>query len=743
MASHPTPPDPPAPFRSAPGSAGAAIRAADVAHAPAPGMSYPTRIAFSADDTWLTYLHNPEGGLTQQLFVVDLASGDTHQLFGPGEEPQEELSLDEQLRKERARELAGGVTRYWWAEQGERLLIPSRAGLHLLEGPTGEPRAILDADSGPVLDPRLAPDGSTVAFGRDGDIYLLDVATSEVRRITESGDPAAGITYGLAEFIAQEEMDRQHGMWWSKDAAWLAFTEVDESGVAPLRIAHLGSDLTGDAAEEVHRYPFVGEANARVRLGVVRVGDAGGRSSEAEVHWLDLGPDDAYLARVDWTPDGRLVAQVESRGQRRLDVWRFDPASADRERIWVEEGEPWINLHDMFHPLDSGGFIWASERTGYRHLWLHDPDGTPQRQLTEGDWVVDSLEAVDEATGRVWFCGNRDDPRQRHLYEVSMGGSEPRRLTPAGGYHQVLIDHGTRRFTDTASSLDQPPSVTLRDLSGGEPILTIHDSRDTRIDEMALHPPKWFTTPADDGSVLYGAYYAPAEVPAPTVVSVYGGPHVQRVIDDWSMTANLGIQRLRALGLAVVVLDNRGSARRGLGFEGAVSRHLGDLEVADQVAGVQWAAAAGITDPARVGITGWSYGGYMSALCLARAPDVFSVAVAGAPVTSWDGYDTHYTERYMGTPADNPAGYESSSVMTHVGAVRGHLMLVHGLVDENVHFRHTARLVQALVSAGFRHELLIFPEERHMPRREEDRAFLESRRTEFFLRHLMGSSSPD
>jgi dipeptidyl-peptidase 4 len=192
----------------------------------------------------------------------------------------------------------------------------------------------------------------------------------------------------------------------------------------------------------------------------------------------------------------------------------------------------------------------------------------------------------------------------------------------------------------------------------------------------------------------------------------------------------------------VLALDNRGTPRRGMAFESAISRHLGQVEVADQVAGVRWAIDAGLADPQRVGVTGWSYGGYMAAMCLARVPEIFRAAVAGAPVTSWDGYDTHYTERYMDTPAGNPDGYRSSAVMTHVEGVRGRLLLIHGLIDENVHFRHTARLVQTLVSAGIDHDLLLFPEERHMPRRESDRAFMEARLADFFIRHLSPASAP-
>ncbi len=700
-------------------------------------MSVPSRLAFSPDDRWLTYLHNPTGDLTQQLYALDTETGRSRAVFVPTEPSGEKESLEEQLRKERARELAGGVTRYWWARERSRMLMPAGAGLHVLDWPDGTLRPLLGSFGSEIVDPRLSPDGSVIAFVSNGDVHIADVERGAVRRLTRQANPPEGLTFGLAEFIAQEEMGRRHGMWWSRDSTRLAWTSVDESAVDLLRIAHLGSDGAGPASEEVHRYPFAGDANAVVRLAVASI-----RGGDVNPVWLDLGAVDGYLCRVAWMPDGSLVVETQHRNQCRIDLWRFDPDTGARTHLWAEEGEPWLNLHNMFEPLGQGGFVWASERSGYRHLWLHGPDGPPERPLTHGDWVVDALSGVDESTGRFWYCANSGDPRQRHLHEGRLAGGEPRRITEGSGTHQILIDHAHRRFVDSWSSLERPPAVTLRGLTDDAPLAVVHDGVDPRIERFGLDPPELFSTSADDGTTLYGAFYRPEICPAPTVVSVYGGPGVQRVVDDWTMTANLRAQYLRSLGFCVLALDNRGTPRRGMTFESAISRQLGQVEVEDQVAGVRWAINAGLADPQRVGVTGWSYGGYMAAMCLARVPEIFRAAVAGAPVTSWDGYDTHYTERYMDTPAGNPDGYRSSAVMTHVEGVRGRLLLIHGLIDENVHFRHTARLVQTLVSAGIDHDLLLFPEERHMPRRETDRAFMEARLADFFIRHLSPASAP-
>jgi dipeptidyl-peptidase 4 len=248
------------------------------------------------------------------------------------------------------------------------------------------------------------------------------------------------------------------------------------------------------------------------------------------------------------------------------------------------------------------------------------------------------------------------------------------------------------------------------------------------------------TLQSRDGETLHGAIYRPPARfgggPFPTIVNVYGGPHVQQVQNGWQMTVNMRAQYLSRLGFLVFMLDNRGSARRGLAFEGRIKHDMGNLEVRDQVDGVFWLVAQGLADPDRVGIYGWSYGGFMSAMSLARAPETFKVAVAGAPVTHYDGYDTHYTERYMGTPLSNPQGYAEGSVMHHVGKITGKLLIVHGLIDENVHFRHTARLVNALIRARKPYDLLLFPDERHMPRKLEDRVFMEEQIRDYFVQNL-------
>lgn len=705
-----------------------------VAAYPLPGMVAPGGLAFSPDDRLITYLYSPDASLNRYLYAFDTESGEVSLLLTPPEDSvsEESLTLAEKLDRERRRQRELGITQYAWAEGDNRILLRQGGSIYIWLGDEKAPRRLVAGGSA-VRDARFSPDGSWVAYVLDAELHVVPAIGGEPRRRTW-GARESGKTNGLAEFIAQEEMGRHRGFWWSNDSRWLAFAEVDESHIPVYRIVHQGRNAMNANAQEEHHYPFAGQANARVRLGVVPV-------NGGEPIWMDLGEnDDFYLARVKWLPDGRLSAQRLNRDQTVLDLLVFDAKTGKSDHLLREETDVWINLNDMFRPLKDGHFIWASERSGFQHLYLHAPDGELIRPLTEGSWVVDRIAGVDQRQEIVYFTGNKGNPMESQLYAASFAGGESRQITTEAGTHAVTIDRGKRRFIDVHHSLDKPPTITLRSLSDGQALAVVYASDDPRVAELGLSPPELITLQNREGIDLHGAVYRPdsshGSGPYPTIISVYGGPHVQRVTNGWSMTVSMRAQYLRSRGYLVFVLDNRGSARRGLAFERPIRRRMGQIEVQDQMDGVSWLVGQGLADPDRMGIYGWSYGGYLALMCLAQAADTFKVAVSGAPVTHWDGYDTCYTERYMGLPQTNPQGYEESSVMRHVDKIRGRLLLVHGLIDENVHFRHTARLINALIRAGKPYDLLLFPDERHMPRRLADRIFMEQHITDYLRRHL-------
>ncbi len=715
-----------------------------IAATPAPGLKAPHDFSFSQDDRQVTYLLAEGDQAIQQLYALDTATGASAVLVAPpgGGVNEEKLSPEEELRRQRARMLATGITQYSRAKHAERLLVPLSGNIYVKD-PEGDLRLLVDnAGKEPAITPALSPDGAWVAYVQDAEIYVVSASAEGAPRQITRGARGAGKTNGLAEFIAQEEMARSEGFWWSRDSARIAYTEVDETHIPLYRIQHQGKDTTGPEAEEAHHYPFAGAANALVRLAVVSVeGDAGARG-EGEPVWMDLDfGEEIYLARVFWWQDGSLGAITLNREQSKLSLSRFDISTGQRSLVLEEQTDIWINLgHRRIFLLERGGFLWLSERSGFRHIYLYGEDDALARQITGGEWVVDDIEAVDEENQLIYFTGNRENPTECQLYAVAYSGENLRRVTPEPGFHSVTIDHANQRFIDIHSALDHPPSVTLRALADGAILHALETPPDPRVEAFGLEPPEIVTLHNRAGTLLYGALYRPPASfgpgPYPTIIHVYGGPGPQMVTNQWRLTAALDVQYLRSLGFLVFKLDNRGSARRGLAFESAIKHHFGSVEVDDQVDGVRWLIAQGLTDPERVGVTGWSYGGYMTLMCLAKAPDVFKVGVSGAPVSDQAAYDTCYSERYMGTPQSNPDGYAESSVLNHVETMQGKLLLVHGMLDENVHFRHTARLINALTRARKPYDLLIFPDERHMPRHYADRVYLNERTTGYFQQHL-------
>ncbi|HXO59884.1 MAG TPA: DPP IV N-terminal domain-containing protein [Candidatus Acidoferrum sp.] len=693
-----------------------------VARYPRPGMAIPGRLRYSPDAKFVTYLFSERGDLVRDLWRLDLPSGrKEHWLSAPGAAVTEEnISREEVLRRERLRLRETGITEYFWAEKANVMLLPLRGELYRwADG------AVTRLTGGGVIDPKITDDGRSVFFVRDGDVWTIG-DTGE-RRLT-SHPP--GATNGLAEFVAQEELDRLSGYWPSPKGDLVAFEQVDETNIPIYPIVHQGKE---PLQIEEHRYPFAGAENARVKLGVVSV-------ASGETTFIDLGSDEGYVARVDWHPDGRLLVQWLSRDWSRLELRAFSlPPPLGEGRVGarvllVDDADPWINLHyDLRIVEATGEFTWSSERSGFRHLYLYGPDGRLVHQLTTGEWPAEATVALDEKRRQLYFVGWRTSPLERHLFRVSLDGGEPEQLTSEPGMHGIVIAPDFSGFIDVWDNREHPPSITMRSMTGATQHV-LHESTPIKLD---LPPPELHHFQTHDGVELHAAVYRPPHpAKAPVIVEVYGGPGPQMVNDSWVQTVDLRAQWLAQHGFVVLKVDNRGSARRGLAFEAPLNRRMGQIEVKDQVEGVRWLGTLGFADISRVGIYGWSYGGFMTLMALLTAPDVFKAGVAGAPVTFYEGYDTAYTEKYMGTPQDNPEGYRLGSPLTYADQLRAPLLVVHGMIDENVHFRHTARLMQALIDAGKPFESLIYPNERHMPRSEKDRVDMERRLLDFFRRNL-------
>lgn len=718
-----------------------------VAKFPRPGMSgVPSRIGFTPDSHSVTYLAAEGNSLVLQLWAYDIDSGTRRKLIEPTSQAEDagQLSLDEQLRRERARMREVGVTNYEFAAKSEKpvLLVPMSGKLYVKIG--DEPLQELEGTDGAV-DARLSPDGTQVAFVRNGNLCVMPLPVGPIFEVTSDGDESKGFTYGLAEYVAQEEMGRSHGFWWSPDSQRIAYEKVESEHIPEYLISHWGGE---NVNVEKHRYPFAGAANAHVSLEVAYVSEddtarAHSYGSEVDKDFLQLVTDDnpdIYLARVFWRPNNTLVALVETRDQKTVRLVTFDEVTMQTETLLEEHNDTWINLNNDITFLKTGEFIWASESSGFKHFYLSDQNGGLICQLTSGDWLVTEVVGVDEDSHIVYFIATKESVLERHLYAVSLDGGDVKKLTENAGWHSVVFSPDFKYFVDTFNNLETAPRVALHN-NDGSLIATLFENTGNTAQELGLTPPELFSFKNREGTELFGAVYLPPQLNPdqkyPLIVTVYGGPHAQRVMNHWNLTVDLRAQYLAQQGFVVLCVDNRGSANRGLLFEGAISRLTGFAEVDDQVDGVNYLAAnRPYVDKNRAGVYGWSYGGYMTLMCLLRAPETFKVGVAGAPVTDWRGYDTHYTERYMGTPENNLEGYDKSSVLSYVEQLQGHLLLIHGMVDENVHFRHTARLIQALTAAQKTYDLVIYPEERHMPRDAKGLEYQERRLVDYFTKHL-------
>lgn len=718
---------------------------ADLARLPLPGTEAPTTVRFAPDGSALTYLLAPPGSLVASLWRHDLATGERTLLAGPAPETEhdETLSLEERLRRERRRTGTLGVSEYQWLLRAEvpTLLVPM-SGRALVA--VGEETVLGPARPVPGIEEASAvvgsADGRWIAHVREGDVWITPLdGGGEARRIT--ADAEDGVTNGLAEYAAAEELDRFEGMWSSWDGQHLAFAHVDERAIPRMVIPHVAE---GAASHEEHRYPFAGGPNARVSLRVAEVADVAADAAAAPAAFVEVPlpqPDDEYLARVVAHPGGGWLVATMPRHQREL-RWSHLAADGTVRLLWAEPGNPWVNLDDVTRVLADGRVLRATAAGGFRHLELRGPDGEDPRPLTAGEWVVTGLVQVDEARGCAYVIGTRDGPTERHLYRVPLDGTaalaDPERLTQGAGWHDIALSEDGTRWADLHSDPSRAPCLVAHDLVESARLAAPEIvGPPMTADDLGAVPPELLSLLAADGITrLDAALYrpaAPAGSPPPCVVWVYGGPRAQYVRRSWDVTVHPLRQYLARAGVAVLVVDNRGTYNRGVDFERLLLGRLGSAEVDDQAAAVAQLAVRGEIDIGRVGITGASYGGFMTLRAMALRPDLFRVGVAVAPVTDWAGYDTTYTERYLGLPEEGAEAYRWSSALELAKLITGRLLLIHGAIDENVHLRHSLRLVDALQAAGRDVELVVLPRDRHRTRSASGLA-TRDRRT---VRHLL------
>ncbi len=640
----------------------------------------------------------------------------------PSRPPQAVLGANRPSRRPGRASLEG----YRWSPDGKTILLSGDSDLWLYR--LAEKRLErLTRDKDAEEFPTFSPDGRRVAFVRKNDLFALELASGREKRLTSDG--AEHVFNGRLDWVYQEELANRTGRayTWAPDSSAIAYLRLDETSVDSYPLVDFRKV---PAALTLERYPNAGAANSVASFHVVRIDGSLGR----DVRFSG----DVYVEPAfSWTPDSRSVCyRVLDRTQDHHTIQLLSLDGASRT-LFAEQDPYWINVFEPPMFLKDGRYLWKSERDGFAHLYVGRVSGGEPKAITSGRWMVDRVAGVDEARGVVYFTATEENVRRRAVYRVALDGSGFAKLPLPAGTHAAELSPDGRYLIDTFSTVSNPPVTTLLD-SSGRTVRVVYWP-ENRLADYELAVTEEVEVSAEDGTKLMARLVKPADFDPsrkyPVIVDVYGGPHGQVVRDSWGATT-LFDHYLASKGFLIWSLDNRGSWGRGHAWETAIFRETGKRELADQLAGVRYLRSLPYVDPARIGIWGWSYGGYMTLYALTNAPDVWKCGVAGAPVTHWKFYDTIYTERYMRTPKDNPAGYEASAPLTKAKDLKAKLLLIHGTADNNVHMQNTLAFVDALTKAGKPYQLEIQPGQKHGFRGKDSLNFRNAAMAKFFEENL-------
>ncbi|MHA7129671.1 S9 family peptidase [Algoriphagus namhaensis] len=586
----------------------------------------------------------------------------------------------------------------------------SKGIFYVVDLATGEKQQLMNGEK--ISYATLSPDNDKVAFVKDNNLYTVDLATNELKQVTTDG-AANEIINGAADWVYEEEFSMAQAFKWSPDGKKIAFIQFDESEVPEFNMQLWGPLYPTDYK---FKYPKAGEKNSEVSIHVYDL--ASGQSNK-----MDSGQEtDIYLPRIYWTKDPNQLAFIRlNRLQNQLDLFHANASTGESQLIISETSDTYVDLNyndDLQYLSDGKSFIRTSEQDGYKHIYHHEMDGTLIRQITTGNWEVTSMVGIDEKAKKIYFISTEASPLERNFYEIGLNGKGKKALTPEKGTHRINMSPDHRFFIDYHTTTEQPSRITLN-RSNGELVTVLEDNASLRntVSRFALGKKEFFTFPTVDGTELNGYMIKPVDFDPtkkyPVLMYVYGGPGSQNVLNSWGGTRDMWHQALAAEGIIVACIDNRGTGGRGRDFKHSTYANLGALETIDQIEGGKYLAKMPFVDEERVGIWGWSYGGYMSSLALMKGSDVFKAAIAVAPVTTWRYYDTIYTERYLQTPQLNPSGYDDNSPIMHVNKLKGNFLLIHGTGDDNVHFQNTVDLVDALITADKQFETFYYPNRNH------------------------------
>jgi dipeptidyl-peptidase-4 len=687
-------------------------------------------LAWTPDGKGLSYFETKGSGkeAKTELWVMDAASGERRLLLAADK-------LDSILPADTSKPTqATGLGRrapsqYQWAPDGTGILFQGPTALAWLDVKSQTEHTLVSGKA-TLADPKISPDGRSVSFVRDHNLWLVSVADGKERPVTQGGTEE--IRKGELDWVYPEELEIKTAYWWAPDSSALAYLEMDEHKVSQYPLVDFSSP-TGEA--EMERYPAAGGANPIVRVFVVSL-------NSGEPRPMDTGAEtDIYIPRVNWLTDSKQLAiQRLNRTQTTLDLLIADAATGETHAALSENDPNWINVNDDLYFLRDGKrFLWSSERSGYRHMYLFDLEGKQLAQLTKGDWEVSAIDAPDEAKGLVYFTATEKSPLERQLYRVALDGTGFTRVTKDAGTHAAVFAPNAAAFYDTYSNTAILPRQDLYRADGSR-IATIKENKVAELANYHLSPVEFLTVKSRDGVQLNASIIKPPDFDPqkkyPVLVYTYGGPHSQVVRNAWGGANFLWHQLMAQKGYIIFSLDNRGSAGRGHAFEAPLHFRMGAQELFDQRDGVQYLKSLPYVDANRIGIWGSSYGGHMTLHAMFEAGDDFKAGFAGSPVTDWRYYDTIYTERYLGLPQKNEKGYQDSSPVKYAGQLKGKLLIAHGTGDDNVHYANTLSVINDLIEAGKYVEVLAFPGRGHGVSDPPARRVLMQRVTQFFLDNL-------
>lgn len=701
--------------------------------------SSPRALQLSPDGQRATFLKGRvDDADRMDLWEYKVADGKTQLLVDSaslqGGKP-ELLSDEEKARRERARiSSLSGIVSYQFSEDGKNLLFPLSGELYSYQLSNKKTQQLTHGE-GFATDPKFSPKGRYVSFVRDRELWLIDQNNGKSKQLTQKDSDT--VAWAMAEFVAQEEMHRLTGYWWSPEDDAIVAARFDESPVPIAKRSEIYSDRTEVISQ---RYPGAGENNVEIELYIL---DPSGKEKPKK---LELGNEkDIYIARVDWLKDGSgVLVQRQDRKQQVLDLIYYPRDGGAGKILLSETSATWVNLNEDLRTLKDGNFIWASERSGFKHLYLYNAKGELQQVISQGPWQVDELVAVNEEQQVVYFTATKNSALEKQLYRADIKDGAITQVSSRDGWHNITFSDDASIYIDDWSDDLVPNQVSLHQANGDKLTVLSANTVDSKHPfspfVAGLQTPQYGTL-NHDGVELNYQMLKPANMQAdkkyPVFLRVYGGPGSQQVQRRWDKRWGLLDQYMAQQGFVVFTLDNRGSDRRGKAFEDPIYRNMGDIEVQDQLAGIEFLQTQSFVDANKIGVFGWSYGGYMTLMMLAKASDKIAAGVSGAPVTDWELYDTHYTERFMGLPQENAEGYRNSAVFPHLGGLTSDLYLIHGMADDNVLFTHSTKLMSQLQSDGVKFRMMTYPGEKHSLSGKGQQTHVMNEITDYFIEKFL------